>query len=456
MRPGLAKGVRLVHDPVRSTDALLYPEGSLLLDGPAADIVRACDGERDIAAIVTALTATYDGVSAPDVDTLLTDLVGRRLLAEGGQPAVPRICAGNPRQETPLPIGMLTELTYRCPLRCTYCSNPVQIAPYTEELSTAKWRDVLEQARSLGVLQVHFSGGEPMLRPDLAELIGLTARLGMYSNLITSGVSLTERRLGPLVDAGLDHLQLSIQDAVARSADAIAGIRAHDKKIAAAVAVRATGLPLTVNVVLHAGNVDNLEQIATFAVGLGAERLELAHTQFYGWGLLNRAALMPSADQVHRAGAAAAEVYRRHGDELEIVYVEPDYHTGRPKPCMNGWGSRQFVVDPAGFVLPCLAAGQLPGATPATVRQESLAQIWYASELFNRFRGTEWMPQPCGSCALREVDFGGCRCQAFQLTGDATATDPACTLSPQHGDLAAVAATAGVTPRPLPIPRRYR
>jgi pyrroloquinoline quinone biosynthesis protein E len=456
VKPGLANGVRLVHDPVRATDALLYPEGSLLLDGPAADVVRACDGERDAGAIVAVLAERYDGVRAEDVGALLTDLMERRLIAERGQPAVPRICAGTPGERAPLPIGMLAELTYRCPLRCTYCSNPLQIAPFADELSTAEWRDVLEQARALGVLQVHFSGGEPMLRPDLAELIALAGRLGMYSNLITSGVSLTERRLGRLVDAGLDHLQLSIQDADAEPADAIAGVRAHRRKIAAAALVRAGGLPLTVNVVLHAGNVDRIEAIAAFAVELGAERLELAHTQFYGWGLLNRAALMPSADQVRRASTAATEVHRRYGDELEIVYVEPDYHTGRPKPCMNGWGSRQFVVDPTGFVLPCLAAGQLPGGTPATVRAEPLSRIWHDSELFRRFRGTEWMPQPCASCALREVDFGGCRCQAFQLTGDAAATDPACTLSPHHGDLAAVAAAAGVAPRPLPVPRRYR
>jgi pyrroloquinoline quinone biosynthesis protein E len=456
VRPGLAKGVRLVYDPVRRTDALLYPEGSLLLDGPAAAVVRACDGVRDADAIVAVLTGAYDGVRSQDVTALLADLMDRRLIADEGRPAVARTCAGDPAREQSLPIGMLAELTYRCPLQCTYCSNPVEIAPFRDELTAGEWCDVLDQARALGVLQVHFSGGEPMLRSELPALVKHATRLGMYSNLITSGVSLTERRLGRLVDAGLDHLQLSIQDADASSADAIAGVRAHDRKTAAAALVRATGLPLTVNVVLHAGNVDRLEAIGAFAVGLGADRLELAHTQFYGWGLRNRAALMPSAGQVSRASAAAAEVHRRYGADLEIVYVEPDYHTGRPKPCMNGWGSRQFVVDPSGSVLPCLAAGQLPGATPATVREQSLAEIWHGSDLFNRFRGTEWMPQPCSSCALREVDFGGCRCQAFQLTGDPAATDPACSLSPHYDDLATVAAAAGTSPRPLAIPRRYR
>jgi len=441
-----------VHDPVRATDALLYPEGSLLLDEPAAAVVRACDGRRDVDAIVTLLSGSYEGVRREDVTALLADLEERRLLAGGGRPAVADICAGSAAQQGSLPVGMLAELTYRCPLRCTYCSNPVRIEPFSDELSTAEWLDVLDQARALGVLQVHFSGGEPLLRADLADLIAHTRRLGMYSNLITSGISLTERRLAGLVDAGLDHLQLSIQDATAADGDAVAGIRAHDRKIAAAAVVRATGLPLTVNVVLHAGNVDRIEAIADFAVALGADRLELAHTQFYGWGLRNRATLMPSADQVARANAAAAAVH----DRLDLVYVEPDYHTGRPKPCMNGWGSRQFVVAPTGPVLPCLAAGQLPGATPATTREAALAEIWHHSELFNRYRGTDWMPQPCGSCALREVDFGGCRCQAYQLTGDPAATDPACSLSPHHGDLAAVAASAGSVPRPTPIPRRYR
>jgi pyrroloquinoline quinone biosynthesis protein E len=208
-------------------------------------------------------------------------------------------------------------------------------------------------------------------------------------------------------------------------------------------------------VVLHAANVDRLSDIAGFAADLGADRLELAHTQYYGWGLRNRAALMPSADQVRRAGIAAIEVHERYGAVMDIVYVEPDNHTGRPKPCMNGWGSRQLAVSPTGSVLPCLAAQQLPGPPAPNVRQQSLDGIWYASELFNRFRGTAWMPQPCRGCELREVDFGGCRCQAFQLTGDAAATDPACSLSPQHGALASVAASAGTVPRPPMIPRRY-
>ena len=451
MRPGLVNGVRLVHDPVRDADALLYPEGSLVLDGPAADVVRACDGDRDLPAVAEMLARDYDDVPLSDVKELVGDLVGRRLLTDGGTPARCVDAKGRPDPDGSLAIGMVAELTYRCPLRCTYCSNPVEIAPHDQELTTTEWRDALEQARDLGVLQVHFSGGEPLLRRDLNGLAVQAQRLGMYTNLITSGLGLTAARL-----TGVDHVQLSIQDSAAIHADAVAGVSAYEKKIRAAAVVRAAGLPLTVNVVLHTGNVDRLTEIADFAVSLGAERLELAHTQFYGWGLINRAALMPTSEQIERAGEAAAEVHARYGERIEIVYVEPDYHTGRAKPCMNGWGSRQFSVTPTGAMLPCLAAQQLPGPAAPQLREHPMSDIWRRSELFNRFRGTGWMAAPCRDCALRELDHGGCRCQAFALTGDPAATDPACSLSPRHHELAAVSRSAGSDPRPPAVPRRYR
>jgi pyrroloquinoline quinone biosynthesis protein E len=449
VRPGLARGVRFVHDPVRDADALLYPEGSLILDGPAADIVRACDGQRDAAAIAASLLPMYEGVAAEDVTDLIGDLAARRLVVDHGSPTRIVTAAGHPSSNPA--VGLVAELTYRCPLRCSYCSNPLEIAPHTEELTTRDWLDVLDQARDLGVLQVHFSGGEPLLRRDLPLLATHAQRLGMYTNLITSGLGLTAARLD-----GIDHVQLSVQDADAGPADEIAGVRAYEKKLKAAAAVRSAGLPLTVNVVLHAHNVDRLTSIADLAVSLEADRLELAHTQFYGWGLLNRAALMPTAAQIRRANEAAAAVHARYGDRLEIVYVEPDYHTGHPKPCMNGWASRQFSVTPTGAMLPCLAASQLPGPPAPSVRSSSLAAIWRDSELFNRFRGTAWMAAPCRDCALRELDHGGCRCQAFALTGDPAATDPACSLSPQHPALAAIALAAGTAPRPPLVPRRYR
>ncbi|SNY68643.1 pyrroloquinoline quinone biosynthesis protein PqqE [Paractinoplanes atraurantiacus] len=438
MRPGLAEGVRLVHDPVRDVDALLYPEGSLLLDGPAPDVVRACDGRRGLPEIVALMASSYDGVEVADVADLIEDLVDRRLLIDGGPAAHARNIAGKRLSRAPLPVGMVAELTYRCPLSCGRCSNPVEAS--RREIGTAAWLARLTQARDLGVLQVHFSGGEPVLRPDLPELVAHARGLGMYTNLITSGIGLTARRL-----SGFDHVQLSVQHAAETAADAIAGLRSHHRKIAAAALVREAGLPLTVNVVLHAGNVDAVEEIAAFAAGLGASRLELAHTQYYGWGLRNRAAIMPTAAQIHHADEAAARVHGRY--DMEIVYVRPDHHTGRPKPCMNGWASRQFAIDPSGTVLPCLAAAQLPGPSP----EGSLAEIWFDSELFNRFRGTAWMPDPCRGCDLRELDFGGCRCQAFQLTGDAAATDPVCSLSPHHQDLVPAGG-----PRPAVIPRRYR
>jgi pyrroloquinoline quinone biosynthesis protein E len=282
------------------------------------------------------------------------------------------------------------------------------------------------------VLQVHFSGGEPLLRKDLPELVGGARRLGMYVNLVTSGVPLSPGTFATLVDAGLDHFQLSIQDDRAEAADRVAGLPAHHRKLAVAAIVRESGLPLTVNVVLHRSNIGRLPGIIELASAMGADRVELAHTQFYGWALRNRASLMPTTAQVHDAQDAVAAARKCHGERLEIVYVPADYHTNTPKPCMDGWGSRQLVVAPNGDVLPCLAAAQLPGLDIPNARHEPLRGIWYDSAAFNRFRGTDWMPEPCHTCALREVDFGGCRCQAYQLIGDPAATDPVCRLSPHH------------------------
>jgi PqqA peptide cyclase len=455
-QPGLARGVRLVQDPVRGQPALLYPEGVLLLNDTAAAILASCDGIRTVAAVVELLTARYEGLPAADVHGLLTDLATRRLIVldgtghaaktpEGGSEAIA------PRQ--PLPIGMLAELTYRCPLHCAYCANPVNLGAYTLELDTVDWLRVLDQARALGVLQVHLSGGEPLLRRDLAQLVRHAHDLGMYTNLVTSGIPLSDRTWAGLVEAGLDHLQLSIQDSSAGSADGIAGLTAHGRKLAVAAQVSAAGLPLTVNVVLHRSNVDNLLAIADLAAELQADRVELAHTQFYGWAWRNRAALMPTDEQVTAARQAAAIAQERYGERMQFVYVAADYHSGRPKPCMNGWASRQFVVAPNGDVLPCLAAAQLPGAVAPNVHAAGLDDIWYDSELFNRFRGTDWLPEPCQSCALKDIDFGGCRCQAYQLTQDAAATDPACELSPDHHLMAALTAPATAA---LATPRRLR
>ncbi|MEU1507676.1 pyrroloquinoline quinone biosynthesis protein PqqE [Kitasatospora sp. NPDC005748] len=454
--PGLRRGVRLVHDPVRDRAALLYPEGVLLLNDTAAAVLRHCDGRRDTALITAGLAAEYDGVDDGQVRELLADLAERRLLTldGSGAPALPYPATGLPGAavRAPAPFGLIAELTYRCPLQCTYCANPVELARYRDELDTDQWLRVLDQARGLGVLQVHLTGGEPLLRRDLARIVAHAHDLGLYTNLVTSGLPLDEPRATALAGAGLDHVQLSLQDADLRRADAVAGLAAHERKLAAAALLTGAGLALTVNAVLHRGNLARLGALADLAVALGADRVELAHTQFYGWAWQNRAHLAPSEAQVRQAELDVAAARERHGGRIEIVHVAADHHGGAVKPCMDGWGRRQLVVAPTGDVLPCLAAAQLPGPALPNAATDGLAAIWHDSPLFNRYRGTDWMPEPCRGCALREVDHGGCRCQAFQFTGDAGATDPACRLSPDHHLVTGPVPAA----TPAPVPRRTR
>lgn len=462
-RPALRPGVRVTYDSVRGRHALVYPEGVLLLNETALATVELCDGRRDVDAVLAALAPRFAHVKRHDVTSLLADLVARRLLrldGHGEPVAVERPIGsehhtpqyvGNQRPAPPL--GMVAELTYRCPLQCTYCANPVNLADYRSELVTDDWIRVIDQAQALGILQLHLSGGEPLVRRDLAHLVAAARSRGIYTNLVTSGVPLAAGRLEDLVASGLDHLQLSIQDSDPTGAYAIAGRHTHERKLAVGKLVKQCGLPLTVNVVLHRSNIDHVRALVEVAAQIGADRLELAHTQFYGWAWRNKQALMPSREQVIAADQAAAAAREEYGDRIEIVYVAADYFDTRPKPCMNGWGSRQLVVAPNGDVLPCLAAGQLPGPRPPNVRSATLGSIWYDSELFNRFRGTDWMPSPCRTCELRQIDFGGCRCQAFQLTGDPAVTDPACELSPDHENL--LASTASTSSAPA-VARRLR
>jgi len=332
------------------------------------------------------------------------------------------------------PYLLLAEVTYRCPLHCPYCSNPSMYPP-GEELSTPDWRRVMAQAAEMGVLHVGFSGGEPLQRKDLAELVAAARAAGLYTNLITSALGLNERRASELKNSGLDSVQISFQSDQATQGDQIAGAMAHSKKLEAARTVRSLGFPLTINVVLHRWNIGRLDQIIGLAEQLGAERLELANTQYYGWAFRNRAALLPTRDQIANAAIVAAKAKERLSGRMEILFVTPDYFSDRPKPCMNGWGRRFLTVNPVGEVLPCPTAGEIKGLRFDNVRARSLAWIWAESEAFNRFRGTEWMPEPCRSCEFREVDFGGCRCQAALLTGDAGATDPACSLAPHRDKL---------------------
>ncbi|MFD8390896.1 pyrroloquinoline quinone biosynthesis protein PqqE [Streptomyces sp. NPDC059680] len=454
--PGLRKGVRLVHDPVRNQTALVYPEGVLLLNASAAAVLLHCDGSRDVRGVTARLHDEYHGVDGEQVGALLADLAERRLLTlDGTGTPVHLVAAADPSGTAvrmPAPLGLIAELTYRCPLQCAYCANPVELSRYRNELTAEGWLRILDQARGLGVLQVHFTGGEPLLRGDLTVLIERAHRLGLYTNLVTSGIPLAAGRAAELAEAGLDHVQLSLQDTDAGRADAVAGLAAHDRKLTAARRFTDAGLSLTVNVVLHRGNLARLGDLADQAVVLGADRVELAHTQYYGWAWRNRAHLAPSQEQVRQAELDVAAARERHSGRIEIVHVAADHHGGDVKPCMNGWGERQLVVAPNGDVLPCLAAAQLPGMPVPSAVTEDLAAIWHDSPAFNRFRGTAWMPEPCRSCALREVDHGGCRCQAFQLTGDPAATDPACPLSPHHHLVTdpVVAAGAG------PAPRRFR
>ncbi len=331
------------------------------------------------------------------------------------------------------PLGLLAELTHRCPLHCPYCSNPLELTKRDAELSTADWLSVLSQARELGVLQVHMSGGEPLLRPDLPELVAHASSLGCYVNLVTSGLGLTSARLSGLVERGLAHVQLSAQGSIRDRSDELAGARAFDHKLAAAAAVKAAGLPLSLNVVLHRRNHGQVAGIVDLAERMGADRLELANTQYYGWALRNRDALMPTPSQLAAAEPIVREAVARLRGTMEIVYVVADYHEPYPKPCMYGWGARQLTVAPDGTVLPCPAASAITTLRLSSVRDTPLADIWYRSESFNAYRGEDWMADPCRTCDRRGLDFGGCRCQAFLLTGDAAATDPVCSRSPHRG-----------------------
>ena len=331
------------------------------------------------------------------------------------------------------PYTLVAELTYRCPLRCVYCSNPVKLAEQERELDTASWRRVLREAEGLGVVQLNLTGGEPLLRDDLEALVEEARACQLYTNLITSGTPLDRARLEGLVARGLDAFQLSLQDPRAHVAERIAGKDALAAKLEVAEWVRAVGLPLTINVVLHRENLDEVDAIVALAERLGAERLELANTQYLGWALVNREALLPTGAALAEARAAALRAQARLRGRMEILFVLPDYQADVPRACMDGWARRFIVVTPDGTMLPCHQAHTITTLRFENVRERSVGDIWRDSPAFNAFRGEGWMPEPCTSCPRRTVDFGGCRCQAFALAGDAALTDPACSLSPHHG-----------------------
>lgn len=340
-----------------------------------------------------------------------------------------------PTAPNPAPFSLIAELTHRCPLHCVYCSNPLEMQRAEQELSTEEWVRVFEQAAKLGVLHAHFTGGEPLARRDLPELIAAARAAGLYVNMVTSGVGLTEERLASLVSAGLEHLQLSFQDVEEGSADHIAGARVHERKLKLAPIIRRFPIAFTINLVVHRMNLDRLEEFIALAESLQPDRLEIAHVQYYGWALKNRAQLMPTPEQVARSLEVVEAAKTRLRGRIHVEAVVPDYFGSFPKACVGGWGRQMMLIDPAGLVLPCHAAGVLPGLSLDSVRDHSLEWIWQESPTFQHFRGDEWMSDTCKACDRKTLDFGGCRCQAFLLTGDPNAIDPVCMYSPAHESL---------------------
>ena len=352
----------------------------------------------------------------------------------------------------PNPLALIAEITHRCPLHCVYCSNPLELAAASAEMSTTEWIAIFQQAAHLGMLHAHFTGGEPLARPDLTELIAGARAAGLYTNLITSGIGLAEARLQALAGAGLDHIQISFQDSREEAANWIAGAKAHAHKVELSRLIRQHKIAFTVNLVVHRQNIGHIEEMIAFIEQLAPDRMEIAHTQYYGWALRNRAALLPTLAQLEKAVETVAAAEKRLAGRIRIDSVVPDYYARFPKACMGGWGRRLMLINPTGKVLPCHAAEVIPGLEFENVRRQTLEFIWKESPSFQRFRGEEWMPEPCRSCDQRAEDFGGCRCQALLLTGNATATDPACSLAPAHyiiEDTLAEANSSAAVSRPV-------
>jgi len=351
------------------------------------------------------------------------------------------------------PLALIAEITHRCPLHCVYCSNPLQMTGAKVELATDEWARVFREAAEFGVLHLHLTGGEPLARADLAQLLRAAHDAGLYTNLITSGLGLSDERLQALVDAGLDHIQISFQDSRDPEANWIAGAKAHSHKVALARTLHKHRLAFTANLVVHRQNLDHLAETIEFLAELEPDRMEIAHVQYYGWALENRASLLPTRAQLERAVEVVAEAEKRFAGKIRIDSVVPDYYAQYPKACMGGWGRKLMLIDPAGRALPCHAAGVIPGLTFDNVREHSLRWLWEESSAFQRFRGEAWMLEPCRSCDRRQEDFGGCRCQAMLLTHDENATDPTCSKSPQHTLIdATILAANQETARAQPAP----
>jgi len=364
--------------------------------------------------------------------------------------------AGSTKPPISYPRWLLAELTYACPLQCPYCSNPIDFARHKGELTTEEWLRVLSEARELGAVQLGFSGGEPLTRPDLPVLVKHARELGYYSNLITSGYGLSEEKIVALKEAGLDHIQVSIQASDETLNDELAGTRSYSHKREVARLVKKHGYPMVLCVVIHRKNIHQMEGILQMATELGADYLELANTQYYGWAHLNRDHLLPTQEQFEEAEAIAQRYKEKLKGRMKIYYVVPDLYEDRPKACMNGWGTTFLTIAPDGVALPCHSARELPSLDCPNVKDMSVRQIWEESDAFNRFRGEAWMKEPCRSCPERTKDFGGCRCQAYLLTGDMTNTDPVCSLSPQHDTVLQAIESAGTSSAAAARPLLFR
>ena len=460
-RPGFPRWARLHEDRARERVVILAPERAYQIDAIGAAVLKLCDGARSVAEIVTHLAETY---AAPaemigrDVTDMLQGLADKRLLRDGLDPFAPPALSDAALNYQPFrggPAGLLAELTHRCPLQCPYCSNPLEMERASTELSADAWGDVFRQGAAMGVVQLHLSGGEPTARRDLPEILSHAVAAGLYTNLITAGVLLTRDMLRRLAEIGLDHVQLSIQDVEPENADRISGYKGGlAKKREVARWTRELGLALTINAPMHRHNIAHLPAIIAFAAEVDAQRIEVAHIQYYAWADKNRAALIPTREAFEATVGIVETAKVRLNGVLAFDFVIHDHYAKLPKACMGGWAQSIVNVSPSGRVLPCHAAATLPGMKFDSVRERALAEIWRRGEAFEAFRGEAWMKEPCRTCDRRKIDFGGCRCQAFAVTGDPAAADPACHKSPDHERFAALAETESRLPAPEFVYRR--
>jgi pyrroloquinoline quinone biosynthesis protein E len=460
-KPAFTRFSRLHDDRVRNRFVVLAPERAYEIDAISLAVLSLIDGEKTVAAISAQLAAKYgapEAVVSRDVTALLQGLADKCLLRDGPDAFVSPPMSALARSYAPFaggPAGLLAELTHRCPLQCPYCSNPLELERANVELSAKEWGETFRSAAAIGALQLHLSGGEPTLRRDLEEILGYAVEAGLYTNLVTSAVMLTRERLEKLAKIGLDHVQVSIQDVVPESADRISSFEGGvARKRDVALWTRELGMGLTINAPMHRQNIDHLPQIIDFAVEVGAQRIEVAHIQYYAWAEKNRAALIPTREKFMESVAVVDEAKARLKGVLNFDFVIHDHYATRPKTCTGGWGRSIIAVTPSGKALPCHAAQTLPGLFFDNVRTRDLGDIWRNGTAFNAFRGTDWMKEPCRSCDRREIDLGGCRCQAMAVTGDPAATDPACHLSPDHARFAAFAETEAHAPPPAFVYRR--